>query len=78
MNETKEIIVEVPLALQQLIRANNELLKNYQNVLVKQIEIANEQMMQILRLDSAAGWTIDTDRMVYTRPSTNEQSQPID
>jgi TRAP-type mannitol/chloroaromatic compound transport system substrate-binding protein len=62
-----EITMEVPIALEQLIKSNNKLLKDYQAVLWKQVEDANAQMMQILRLDSSAGWRLDVDRMVYVR-----------
>lgn len=67
MNQTSEVTMEVPMALQQLIRANNELLKKYQATLVQQIEVANEQMMQLLRLNPAAGWSLDMERMKYVR-----------
>lgn len=66
-----EVIMDVPIALQQLIKSNNQLLKEYQAVLWKQIENANTQMMQILRLDPAIGWKLDMDRMVYVRMDTN-------
>lgn len=62
-----EVIMEVPIALQQLIKSNNKLLKDYQAVLWRQIEDANAQMMQILRLDPANGWRLDAERMVYVR-----------
>lgn len=75
MNEGREITMEVPLSLRQLILANNELLRNYQATLVKQIEVANEQMMQILRLDTSAGWQLDMERMVYVR---QEATTPTD
>lgn len=80
MNQPKEVIMEVPFSLRQLILANNELLRNYQATLVRQVEIANEQMMQILRLDPSIGWRLDMERMVYVRTetpsvSTNEQGE---
>lgn len=62
-----EVIMEVPIALQQLIKSNNKLLKDYQAVLWRQVEDANDQMMQILRLDPANGWRLDVERMVYVR-----------
>jgi len=62
-----EITMEVPLALQQLISANNERLKSYQNDLVQQVQEANIQMMQILKLDPSQGWRLDANRMVYVK-----------
>jgi hypothetical protein len=59
--------MEVPLALQQLINANNERLKAYQNDLVQQVQDANIQMMQILKLDPTQGWRLDANRMVYVK-----------
>lgn len=75
----KEVTLEVPLALQQLIKANNKLLKTYQTQLLKEVEDANVQMMSILQLNIAAGWVLDMERMVYTRqpdePSTETEPQ---
>jgi hypothetical protein len=62
-----EITMEVPLALQQLINANNERLKAYQNDLMQQVQDANIQMMQILKLDPTQGWRLDVNRMVYVK-----------
>jgi hypothetical protein len=62
-----EITIEVPLALQQLINANNERLKAYQNDLLQQVQDANMQMMQILKLDPTQGWRLDANRMVYVK-----------
>jgi hypothetical protein len=62
-----EITMEVPLALQQLINANNERLKAYQNDLMQQVQDANIQMMQILKLDPTQGWRLDANRMVYVK-----------
>lgn len=62
-----EVTMEVPLALQQLVTSNNKLLKDYQAVLWRQIEQANAEMMQILRLDPSAGWRLDIERMLYVR-----------
>lgn len=78
MTESKETMMEVPFSLRQLILANNELLRNYQATLVRQVEIANEQMMQILRLDPSIGWRLDMERMVYVRtetPTTSKNEQ---
>jgi hypothetical protein len=62
-----KITMEVPLALQQLINANNERLKAYQTDLMQQVQDANIQMMQILKLDPAQGWRLDANRMVYVK-----------
>lgn len=66
---TQQVTLEVPFALQNLIKANNTLLKTYQNQLMQEIQEANVQMMQILQLNPAAGWVLDMERMVYTRPA---------
>lgn len=72
-----EITLDVPLALQRLIRSNNTLLKNHQLQLMREIEEANVQMMNILQLSPAAGWALDMERMVYTRPA-EETTQTTD
>lgn len=64
---TEQLTMEVPLALQELIRANNERLKGYQSELFKQVQDANVQMMQILQLDPNQGWRLDVERMVYVK-----------
>jgi hypothetical protein len=68
-----EVTLEVPLALQQLIQTNNQLLRKYQMELLQQIQESNTQMMQILRLSGEAGWKLDMERMVYVRPKTDEE-----
>lgn len=67
-----EVTLEVPLALQQLIQTNNQLLRKYQAELLQQIQESNAQLMQILRLTPEAGWKLDMERMVYVRPTTEE------
>lgn len=62
-----EVTLEVPLALQNLIKANNTLLKTYQSQLMQEVQEANMQMMRILQLNVDAGWKLDMERMVYTR-----------
>lgn len=74
---TNEVTLTVPVALQKLIFANNELLRQYQQKLVAEVEEANHQMMQLLRLDPSTGWELDMERMVYTRPKT-EDEQPTE
>jgi hypothetical protein len=72
--EEKLVTVNIPIALRQLITSSNELLKNYQNKLLQEIDEANIQMMQILKLDPGLGWKLDMERMVYVRlqPATEQ------
>ena len=64
---TKQVTVDVPLALQNLIKANNTLLKSYQSQLMQEIQEANMQMMRMLQIDPSNGWRLDMDNMVYVR-----------
>jgi hypothetical protein len=73
---TKQVTIEVPFALQNLIRANNTLLKTYQSQLMQEVQEANIQMMSILQLHPDAGWKLDMENMVYTRPNT--PTEPIE
>jgi len=73
---TKQVTVEVPFALQNLIRANNTLLKSYQSQLMQEVQEANIQMMNILQLHPDAGWKLDMESMVYTRPNT--PTEPVE
>jgi len=73
----KEVTLEVPLALQQLIQTNNQLLRKYQSELLQQIQESNAQMMQILRLSGEAGWKLDMERMVYVRPKTEDEEDAV-
>ena len=76
---TQEVTLEVPLALQQLIQTNNQLLRKFQQELLQQIQESNAQMMQILRLTPEAGWKLDMERMVYVRPKDEgELTEPTD
>jgi len=70
-----EVTIDVPLALQQMIKANNTLLKNYQAQLMHEIQEANIQMMGILQLNPEAGWVLDMERMMYVRP--DEPRPPV-
>lgn len=67
MMNTKQVTVDVPLALQNLIKANNTLLKSYQSQLMTEIQDANMQMMRMLQIDPANGWRLDMENMVYVR-----------
>lgn len=69
----QEVTMEVPLALQQLIKNTNDILRVQQAQALRQIEEANTQMMGILKLDPSVGWRLDMERMVYVRVSTNTQ-----
>lgn len=71
----KEVTIAIPLALQSLIRSNNELLRQYQEQLLNEVQDANVQMMQLLRIDPSAGWKLDVDRMVYVRQKTDAEIQ---
>lgn len=64
---TKQVTVDVPLALQNLIKSNNALLKSYQSQLMTEIQEANIQMMRILQIDPTNGWRLDMENMVYVR-----------
>ena len=78
MSEQKVVMLKVPMALQQLIHSNNELLKKYKEELFEQVKEANQQMMQILKLDPSEGWKLDLDNMVYVRPATEQiEEQPV-
>jgi hypothetical protein len=72
-----EVTLEVPLALQQLIQTNNQLLRKFQQELLQQIQESNAQMMQILQLSGEAGWKLDMERMVYVRPKTEDEESAI-
>jgi hypothetical protein len=70
-----EYTLDVPLALQKLIKSNNALLKTYQAQLMHEIQEANAQMMNILQLHPDAGWVLDMERMVYVRPIEDEKEE---
>jgi hypothetical protein len=65
--------VPVPIALQNLIRANNTLLKQYQAVLFQEVSDANDQIMQMLQLNPQDGWKLDMDNMCYLREKTEPE-----
>lgn len=72
MSETEVTSVKVPLALQELILANNEKLRQHQEVLFSQIQQANKEMMDILKLDPNDGWRLDVSQMAYVKLSLEE------
>lgn len=73
IDETNRVSAEVPIALRQLIVANNEILKTLQAQLWEQVQTANAEMMQILRLDPTQGWKLDVEQMKYVRMSSEKQ-----
>lgn len=73
MSEQKVVMLKAPKALEQLISSNNELLKKYKEELFEQVKEANQQMMQILKLDPAQGWKLDLDKMMYVRLATEDE-----
>jgi hypothetical protein len=75
---TNQVTLEVPLALQHLINANNTLLKTYKVQLLQEVEAANTQMMSILQLNPEAGWKLDMENMVYVRINeTPTENAPV-
>lgn len=77
MTEPTNVTLSVPLALQQLIKANNTLLQNYQAELMEQVQQANLQLMGILNINPADGWRLDIEHMVYRRIPA-EEDQPTE
>jgi len=73
MTEQQDTVVrvKVPLALENLIRANNTLLKQYQATLFQEVSEANDQMMKLLGLGDT--WKLDMDSMCYVREKTKEE-----
>jgi hypothetical protein len=70
----KQVTLDVPLALQNLIKANNTLLKTYQAQLMQEVQEANLQMMQLLQLHPSDGWVLDMEHMVYTKSTTETET----
>jgi hypothetical protein len=71
--ENNQVTVNIPIALRKFILMSNDQLKSYQAKLLGEIEEANIQMMEILKLDPKLGWRLDMERMVYVRPPTEEE-----
>ena len=72
-SKVEEVIVNAPIALKQLIESKSELLRNYQEKLLVDIEIANQQIMDMVGLDPEDGWRLDLQNVVYRRPKTKEE-----
>jgi hypothetical protein len=66
--------IPVPVALAELIKANNQLLKNYQQELTQRVINANIEMMKFLNLDPDDGWRLDIDTMTYIKVEQNASS----
>jgi hypothetical protein len=75
---SNQVTMEVPIALQNLIKANNALLKSYQSRLMEEVQQANIQLMQILQIDPRNGWRLDMDNMVYVRIDQSEPTAVTD
>lgn len=73
-----QVSLDVPIALQNLIKANNTLLKTYQAQLMEEVQQANMQMMQILQIDPVNGWRLDMDSMKYVRIEEQPPTQVTD
>lgn len=59
--------IPVPVALSELIRANNELLKLYQHELTSKVVTANVEMMRVLGLNPDEGWRLDMETLSYIK-----------
>lgn len=64
--------VKVPLALQELILANNDKLRQHQEALFNQVQQANKEMMELLKLNPEDGWRLDISQMTYVKLSPDE------
>ena len=57
--------IPVPLVLRNLIHANNQLLRDYQNKLQAEVAEANTELMQLLGLTGE--WALDVKNMKYIK-----------
>jgi hypothetical protein len=64
--------VKLPLALQQLIVRSNQLLQNYRDELMSDIETSSQQMMLMLNLNPSDGWELDMENMVFVQTKSQE------
>ena len=68
MTNTENVTeVPVPTALKELILTSNTLLQNYQQELTMRVEVANREMMGLIGLNPADGWSLDMKKMVYIK-----------
>ena len=65
--------IPIPIALKQLIIANNKILQIHRRELMEQIDVANIDMMAVLKLNSTE-WKLDIDNMIYVNV-TEEKSE---
>jgi hypothetical protein len=75
MTDNQDTVVRVPapIALQNLIRANNTLLKQYQAKLLQEVSEANDEIMYLLNLNPQDGWKLDMESMCYLREKTETE-----
>jgi hypothetical protein len=71
---TTTVTKKIPLALENLIRANNKLLKQYQEMLLTEIQEAALDSMQLLNLDPDV-WQIDMQSMQFVRPLREDEME---
>lgn len=64
--------VKLPLALQQLIVRSNQLLQNYRDELMSDIETSSQQMMLMLNLNPSDGWELDMEHMMFVQTKLEE------
>jgi hypothetical protein len=62
------ITIQIPLALESLIRSNNQLLKQYQEKLLQEINEASIDTMRLLNLEVDGSWQLDVSNMTFVRP----------
>ena len=65
--------IPIPIALKQLIIANNKILQIHRRELMEQIDVANIDMMAVLKLNPTE-WKLDVDNMIYVNV-TEEKSE---
>jgi hypothetical protein len=58
--------IPIPIALRELIISNNKLLQNYQQELSNNVILANNEIMQLLGLNSKE-WQLDIKTMKYVK-----------
>lgn len=73
MNE--QMSIPVPIAIKELIVANNQLLESYQKELTSKIYSANEEMMRLLGLNPIDGWRLDLSTMMYVKQETPTENK---
>lgn len=74
ITKIQKTTLEIPIALKQLIMISENNLKKYREELFADIQLANKQMMDILKLDPNIGWKLDIDELVYVREYPVDES----